>query len=69
MELPDISLGGLLELIEHNINKNKSITRHATKVLELDFMKSEFSPEIEEILPEVNIILAADGKNYNEQCE
>lgn len=57
----DIEKGGILPLIKTNIEKNKSYVKHPVIVKALDFTQP-FSKEIEEVLPHVKVILAADGK-------
>ncbi|XP_065172575.1 methyltransferase-like protein 22 [Atheta coriaria] len=55
----DIDVGGLLNLIKSNVKINESYLRYPVTVLELDFTK-DLSPEIMELLPKAQIILAAD---------
>lgn len=55
----DIEKGGILPLIKTNIEKNKSYVKHPVIVKALDFTQP-FSKEIEEVLPHVKVILAAD---------
>lgn len=59
---PDVNKGGLLSLIESNIRRNKDIIKHPLKVIELDFMQETINVEIMEALPNIKIIIAADGK-------
>lgn len=59
----DVNEGGILELIEQNVERNKNLVKNHIKVMELNFLR-ELPKEIKEILVDVEIILAADGKVY-----
>lgn len=60
----DVNIGNLLELIKHNIKRNKDIVKNKIKVLELDFYAQEFNKEIESELPRVQVVIAADSKIF-----
>lgn len=53
--------GGILELIQHNFDRNKQLIKSSTKVSELNFFE-EFSDEIQKELQNIELILAADGE-------
>lgn len=59
----DINLGGILSLIETNIQRNAKLLGgcHKVAVLELDFTQLNWSPALQAAIDETDIILAADG--------
>lgn len=57
----DIDKGGILELIQYNLQRNKKYTKYPITTMGLDFTQP-FSTEIETAMPEITTILAADGK-------
>lgn len=57
----DINEGSILKLLENNINRNKSLVKYPISVNELNFYSESFHPDIKAALPDVKIILAADG--------
>lgn len=59
----DINIGGILDLIQRNIELNKQYqkTPNNIAVYELNFMAKQWSVELEEELKNVDIVLAADG--------
>lgn len=59
----DINEGGILNLLQNNIDRNKVLVKNPISVLELNFFKNDFNPELLKLLTNVKIILAADG-NY-----
>lgn len=57
----DISVGGILEIIESNVQRNKKLIHGEVKVMELDFLSKNWSSELLNEIENVNTILAADG--------
>lgn len=57
----DIDLGGLLDLIKHNVKRNHAIVQHDVEVFELNFLEDNFNKNVEEAMKDINIVLAADG--------
>ncbi|GLV39454.1 uncharacterized protein CBL_13333 [Carabus blaptoides fortunei] len=55
----DVDKGGILELIECNLQRNKKYTKYPVTVMGLDFTQS-LSTQIETTIPEITTILAAD---------
>ncbi|GJQ79007.1 hypothetical protein Trydic_g168 [Trypoxylus dichotomus] len=62
----DIAEGGILTLIQNNVERNKNLTKHPILVLELNFFQEKFTPDLLKSLPGVKIILAADVIYDNE---
>ncbi|RZC35833.1 methyltransferase-like protein 22, partial [Asbolus verrucosus] len=56
----DVDKGGLLQLIESNILRNKHLTKHPITVLELDFTSQVLPREIVATLAKIPIVIAAD---------
>ncbi|KAF2879914.1 hypothetical protein ILUMI_26243 [Ignelater luminosus] len=56
----DVDKGEILNLIKTNITRNKNITKYPVKVTEIDFTKDSLNPEVETILRQIQIVLAAD---------
>lgn len=58
----DINIGGILDIIKSNFNRNKKFIKAITmKTLELDFMaSSNWSDDINKTIMNTDIILAAD---------
>ncbi|XP_050515230.1 methyltransferase-like protein 22 isoform X4 [Diabrotica virgifera virgifera] len=56
----DVNRGNILGLIESNVTRNKNLSRHAVRVLELDFLSPDIPGEILEQLPNISVIIAAD---------
>ncbi|KAK9736177.1 Lysine methyltransferase [Popillia japonica] len=56
----DINEGGILNLLQTNIDRNKALVKKSISVLELNFFKTDFNAELLKLLPDVRIILAAD---------
>ncbi|KAI4471535.1 methyltransferase-related [Holotrichia oblita] len=56
----DINEGGILDLLQNNIDRNKALVKNPISVLELNFFKNDFNPELLKLLLDVKIILAAD---------
>lgn len=58
----DINIGGILDIIKSNFNRNKKFIKAKTfKIMELDFMaSSNWSDEINQTILNTDIILAAD---------
>ncbi|XP_055380097.1 methyltransferase-like protein 22 [Condylostylus longicornis] len=56
----DVNLGGILKLIQDNVNRNRKITKNAVKVLELNFEKKVHCSEVEVYIRRTDIFLAAD---------
>ncbi|CAG9839358.1 unnamed protein product [Diabrotica balteata] len=56
----DINRGNILGLIESNVSRNKNLSRHPVRVLELDFLSPDIPQEILEQLPNISVIIAAD---------
>ncbi|XP_015587495.1 methyltransferase-like protein 22 [Cephus cinctus] len=56
----DVDLGGILKLIERNFARNKSLIKSKFHITELNFLKLNWSQELEEKLYSSSIILAAD---------
>lgn len=50
-------------MLQTNIDRNKALVKKSISVLELNFFKTDFNAELLKLLPDVRIILAADG-NY-----
>lgn len=57
----DIAMGGILEVIKSNLEKNSSMINAPVTVHELDFKATSFTPELSKKLSDVEIFLAADG--------
>lgn len=57
----DVDRGDLLNLIRHNINLNKEMVKFPIEVKELDFQQPSLKVEMIEKLPDVKIVIAADG--------
>lgn len=58
----DINIGGILKLIENNINRNKHLFNNTIiSVMELNFKNTEWSKELQYEINKCDIILAADG--------
>lgn len=58
----DVNIGGILDLISLNAERNKNLMKSQFIVTELDFTK-EFTNEITKELSSVDLIFAADGNN------
>lgn len=59
----DIDIGGILELINRNIQRNLNNIKGRVCTMELDFKKELSEPMIKE-LEKVELVIAADGENY-----
>lgn len=59
----DINMGGILELIQSNINTNRPLIKHDVnvRVMELNFMNKQWSVELCEAMRDTDIVIAADG--------
>lgn len=53
--------GDLLNLIRHNIDLNKDLVKFPIEVMELDFQQPSLKIEMQQKLPDVKIVIAADG--------
>lgn len=60
--LTDVNKGNILNVIRNNVKRNHSIAKYPIKTLELDFMSGKLPQEIEENLPSISIIIAADSE-------
>jgi hypothetical protein len=58
----DINLGGILKLIEKNIERNKALIKSKICVTELDFLNPNWSTTLRKKVTKVDVIMAADGK-------
>lgn len=58
----DLNKGEILALIKSNISRNNELIKYPIKVTEIDFTNEQFNSEIINILPSINIVIAADGK-------
>ncbi|XP_055385914.1 methyltransferase-like protein 22 [Condylostylus longicornis] len=56
----DINVGGILDLIRNNIEKNKRFLKCDIAVLELNFKSEKFEENLEKYIEECDIVLAAD---------
>ncbi|XP_043284281.1 methyltransferase-like protein 22 [Venturia canescens] len=56
----DVNVGGILELIGSNFERNESIVRSKFVITELNFFDSDWSPQLQEKLKGATVILAAD---------
>lgn len=59
----DIDIGGILNVITQNVNRNASLIQNNVQVVELDFKAQKFSDTVELIISDIEIIVCADGKN------
>lgn len=59
--ISDVDRGDLLNLIRHNIALNSDVVKFPVQVMELDFQQPCLRAEIAQKLPEVQIVIAADG--------
>ncbi|XP_025836871.1 methyltransferase-like protein 22 isoform X2 [Agrilus planipennis] len=58
----DVNKGEILKLIESNVARNSHLLVYPVKIVELDFTQTEFTQEIKDLLPNIEVILAADEK-------
>lgn len=65
LNIPDINVGGILNLIERNFLRNHTYVRSSYNIEEVNFLNLEWSKKLEEKLQSANIVLAADGKFNN----
>ncbi|BES90884.1 Putative methyltransferase [Nesidiocoris tenuis] len=65
----DISTGGILELIQRNLDRNRNLVKASSFVLEFDFYADEWSTSLEQNVKQAEIILAADVIYDNELSE
>ncbi|XP_058792795.1 methyltransferase-like protein 22 [Phymastichus coffea] len=56
----DVDLGGILKLIEKNIESNKSCIKCKTCVTELNFLDDSWNPTIMDKVKSIDVIMAAD---------
>lgn len=61
----DIDLGGILKVIQSNVDLNKSLMNNRTsvQVMEFDFKKTVWSDELQKAVDVSKIIIAADGES------
>lgn len=62
----DVNLGGILKLIEKNLECNRSLIKSKTCVTELNFLDESWNGTIMDKVKSVDVIMAADGQSkYN----
>lgn len=63
----DINLGGILGLIQSNVNMNRQLIKHDVNVhvMELNFMNKQWSEELHDLMRDTDIVIAADGMQYH----
>lgn len=61
--LKDVDLGGILELIRSNLKLNAELVKAPVTVTALDFYCQNWSEELTELMGQVDLVLAADGKS------
>lgn len=44
------------------MERNRHFTKHPVEVTELDFMTDKLSDRVLQVLPEVKLVIAADGR-------
>lgn len=59
--LSDINLGNILSLIKENSDSNSAMARNRISVMELDFYKEDYPPELLTTIENTDLIIAADG--------
>ena len=57
----DVDIGGILNLIKENCQRNRKLIKNDINVMELNFKSKIFSPKLEQALENTDIVLAADG--------
>ena len=57
-----MNLGGILKLIEKNLDRNMALVKSKVCVTELDFLNENWSARLREKVDKVDVILAADGE-------
>lgn len=57
----DINYGGILELIERNVQRNGKLIDGNVDVMELNFKQMNWSPSLKEAIDQTDVIIAADG--------
>lgn len=65
LNIPDINVGGILNLIERNFLRNHMYVRSNYHIVEVNFLNLEWSKKLEKRLQSANVVLAADGKLNN----
>lgn len=62
----DINIGGILDLIRRNLQLNRQYLRKSSviEVHELNFFDEKWSEKLENEIKNVDICLAADGKEF-----
>ncbi|XP_055908534.1 methyltransferase-like protein 22 [Eupeodes corollae] len=56
----DVDIGGILQLIRKNIDRNRKLLSNDIKVMEYDFKTVEYAPQLANAIEMSDIILAAD---------
>lgn len=56
----DVDLGGILQVIRKNVERNRKLLRNDVKVMEFDFNTVEYTPELVGAIETSDVILAAD---------
>lgn len=54
--------GQIFQIISANVNRNRHLAKHPVEVLQLDFTADGLPEKILSALPQVNTVIAADGK-------
>lgn len=57
----DIDFGGILNLIAANVKRNADLIQNNIKIVELDFKAQKFNDTVESIIPDIEIVICADG--------
>nr|CAG4645070.1 EOG090X0C5G [Leptodora kindtii] len=62
----DINLGNILSLIKENSDSNSAMARNRISVMELDFYKEDYPPELLTTIENTDLIIAADVVYHDE---
>ncbi|XP_055855239.1 methyltransferase-like protein 22 [Episyrphus balteatus] len=56
----DVDIGGILQLIRKNVDRNRKFLKNNIKVMEFDFKSPEYLPELADAIEASDVIVAAD---------